>query len=437
MPNIQFTDIHNSTASNKVIIEKAKKVLLGNKKNGFTLPTNNKLYPAQWNWDSGFIALGYSYFNIKYAFDEISTLLKGQWKDGMIPHILFHDLNTNYYPNHTVWNCGNKIHSSGITQPPILAIMLKKILDKKTIENSEVFKIKSMIKKIKKYHEWLIKYRDPKKTGLVSILHPWESGYDNSPLWDYSMKEIKIEKNLKYKRGDNKVINPEYRPLDDDYDRYVTIKNHLRKNKYNPKSLYDKSMFNVVDVGFNSIFLKANKDLLKLLKKFNFEHKNIQKFILKSENQITKLYNKKKGVFTNYDLKNKKEISVPSITNYFILFADLKNQFINKKIIKNLKKHNKEKRYLFSSIKPNYNKFEEKRYWRGPVWINCNWIIYQGLKNKDKKFADKIKETTINLIRKSGFYEYYSCKTGKAFGASNFSWTASLFLDLLLDKQQS
>ena len=105
--------------------------------------------------------------------------------------------------------------------------------------------------------------------------------------------------------------------------------------------------------------------------------------------------------------------------------------------IKNLKKHNKEKRYLFSSIKPNYNKFEEKRYWRGPVWINCNWIIYQGLKNKDKKFADKIKETTINLIRKSGFYEYYSCKTGKAFGASNFSWTASLFLDLLLDKQQS
>ena len=224
--------------------------------------------------------------------------------------------------------------------------------------------------------------------------------------------------------------------MDDDYDRYVTIKNHLRKNKYNPKSLYDKSMFNVVDVGFNSIFLKANKDLLKLLKKFNFEHKNIQKFILKSENQITKLYNKKKGVFTNYDLKNKKEISVPSITNYFILFADLKNQFINKKIIKNLKKHNKEKRYLFSSIKPNYNKFEEKRYWRGPVWINCNWIIYQGLKNKDKKFADKIKETTINLIRKSGFYEYYSCKTGKAFGASNFSWTASLFLDLLLDKQQ-
>ena len=417
------------------LIEKAKNVLLGNKKKGFTLPTNNKLYPAQWKWDSGFIALGYSHFNLKFALDEITTLLKGQWKDGMIPHILFHDLNTNYYPNHSVWNCGNKIHSSGITQPPVLAIMLKKILDKNKIKDTEKIKIKSIIKKLKKYHEWLIKYRDPKNTGLVSILHPWESGYDNSPLWDYSMNEVKIEKNLKYKRGDNKVINPEYRPLDEDYDRYVTIKNHLRKNKYNPKKLYSKSMFNVVDVGFNSIFLKANKDLLELLKIYNLEHNKLQRFISKSENKIEKLYNEKKGVFTNYDVKNKKKIVVPSITNYFILFADLKNKSINKKIIKNLKNHSQNQKYLFSSIKPNYKKFEEQRYWRGPVWINCNWIIYQGLKNKDMKFANKIKEKTINLIKKSGFYEYYSFKTGKAFGASNFSWTASLFLDLILENK--
>ena len=417
------------------LIEKAKKILLGNKKKGYTLPTNNKLYPAQWKWDSGFISLGYSYFNLKYALDEILTLLKGQWKDGMIPHILFHDLNTDYYPNHSVWNCGDKIRSSGITQPPVLAIILKKILDKNKIKTSEKVKIKSIVKKLKKYHDWLIKYRDPKNTGLVSILHPWESGYDNSPLWDYSMNEVKVEKNLKYKRGDNKVINPDYRPLDTDYDRYVTIKNHLRKNKYNPKFLYNKSMFNVVDVGFNSIFLKANKDLLELLKIFNFEHKKLEKFIIKSENQIEKLYNEKKGVFTNYDIKNKKKIVVPSITNYFILFADLRNQTINKKIIKNLKNHNQKNKFIFSSIKPNYEKFEEKRYWRGPVWINCNWIIYQGLKNKDKKFANKIKEKTINLIKKNGFYEYYSFKTGEAFGANNFSWTASLFLDLTLEKK--
>tara|TARA_B100001057_G_scaffold386934_1_gene393968 strand:+ start:200 stop:418 length:219 start_codon:yes stop_codon:yes gene_type:complete len=55
------------------------------------------------------------------------------------------------------------------------------------------------------------------------------------------------------------------------------------------------------------------------------------------------------------------------------------------------------------SISSKHKSFEEKRYWRGPVWINCNWIIYQGLKNKDKKFAEIIRKKTINLVEKKNF----------------------------------
>ena len=57
----------------------------------------------------------------------------------------------------------------------------------------------------------------------------------------------------------------------------------------------------------NSIFLKANKDLIKLLKKFNLKHRDLQKYISYSEKQIVKLYNKKKNNFINLDLKNKKK----------------------------------------------------------------------------------------------------------------------------------
>ena len=417
----------------KVSIDKAKKTLLGNRRKGYTLPTNNKLYPAQWNWDSGFIALGYSYFNLNFAIKEISTLLDGQWKDGMVPHILFHNTRTNYYPNHTAWNCGNKIHSSGITQPPILATILKEILNKNKINKTQLLNIKKIIKKIKKFHEWLIKFRDPKKTGLVSILHPWESGYDNSPIWDEPMNNVKIEKNIKYKRADNKVVNPDYRPQDIDYDRYVTIKNNLRKIKYNPKKVYKSSFFNVVDVGFNSIFLKANKDLVTLLDTFGLYKNGIKKYIKLTEKNFLKLYDKKREVFFSKDIKNNKKIYIPSVTNYFVLFADLKNHQVNNKLIKNLRKHNSKEKYFFSSIKPNHKSFEEKRYWRGPVWINCNWFIYKGLKNKDKFFSDKIKNKTIKILEKKGFFEYYSCKNGKPMGARNFSWSAALYLDLKLN----
>ena len=411
------------------LINKAQKTLLGNRRKGYTLPTNNKLYPAQWNWDSAFIALGYSYFNLNYAIKEITTLLDGQWKDGMVPHILFHNPNTNYYPNYTAWNCGNKIRSSGITQPPILATILKLILDKNKISNKQTKEIKKIVKKIIRFHEWFIKFRDPNKTGLVSILHPWESGYDNSPIWDEPMAKVTIEKNLKYKRADNKLIKPDQRPLNIDYDRYVSIKNNLRKKKYNPKEIFKSSLFNVVDVGFNSLFLKANKDLIQISNKFNIETPKISNYVKVTEKNILKLYDKKKGIFFSKDIRNNKKIYIPSITNYFILFADLDNDFINNKLIKNLKNHNKNDKYFFSSIKPSHNSFEEKRYWRGPVWINCNWFIYQGLKNKDLKFSNYVKKKTIKLLEKSKFYEYFSCKNGQPMGAKNFSWSASLYLD--------
>ena len=411
------------------LINKAQKTLLGNRRKGYTLPTNNKLYPAQWNWDSAFIALGYSYFNLNYAIKEITTLLDGQWKDGMVPHILFHNPNTNYYPNYTAWNCGNKIRSSGITQPPILATILKLILDKNKISNKQTKEIKKIVKKIIRFHEWFIKFRDPNKTGLVSILHPWESGYDNSPIWDEPMAKVTIEKNLKYKRADNKLIKPDQRPLNIDYDRYVSIKNNLRKKKYNPKEIFKSSLFNVVDVGFNSLFLKANKDLIQISNKFNIETSKISNYVKVTEKNILKLYDKKKGIFFSKDIRNNKKIYIPSITNYFILFADLDNDFINNRLIKNLKNHNKNDKYFFSSIKPSHNSFEEKRYWRGPVWINCNWFIYQGLKNKDLKFSNYVKKKTIKLLEKSKFYEYFSCKNGQPMGAKNFSWSAALYLD--------
>ena len=165
-------------------------------------------------------------------------------------------------------------------------------------------------------------------------------------------------------------------------------------------------------MGFNSIFLKANKDLVSLLVTFGFNKTKIDNYIKLTEKNFLKLYDKKRKIFFSKDLKNNKKIYIPSITNYFVLFADLDNYKINKKLIQNLKKHNSKEKYFFSSIKPNHKSFEEKRYWRGPVWINCNWFIYKGLKNKDKFFSDKIKNKTIQILEKKGFFEYFSCKSG-------------------------
>ena len=413
----------------KETIKIAKEVLINNRRSGYTLPTNNELYPAQWNWDSAFIALGYSYFNMEYAIEELEKLISGQWEDGMIPHILFHDNDESYFPNHKTWDCGNKVPSSGITQPPIIATIIKKIVDQNKLDKSQMKRMEIIIKKLKKYLDWFYNYRDTNKIGLAAIIHPWESGLDNSPIWDGPLDKVKIEENLKYERRDLNVSRSSNRPLKKDYDGYITLLNQFKKNKYNPSKIVNDSMFNVIDIGFNSILIRATKDLVEVSKKFNLDFTDLKNKISKSEESLIKFYKDEDQSFFSYDFKNHNLIKVDAISNYFILFANLENQKINNKIIDKLKKYNSQKDYFFTTVNPKDKTFEETRYWRGPVWINSNWIVYQGLINKDKNFSSLIKNKTLELLENKKFYEYYNYKTGECLGANNFSWSAALYLD--------
>jgi glycogen debranching enzyme len=88
----------------------------------------------------------------------------------------------------------------------------------------------------------------------------------------------------------------------------------------------------------------------------------------------------------------------------------------------------------FKYIVPSYvgNQLALERYWRGPIWINTNWMLFIGLQNYGKfNLAEKIKKNSLKLIEKNGFYEYFNPKTGHGIGANNFSWTAALYLDFL------
>ena len=53
--------------------------------------------------------------------------------------------------------------------------------------------------------------------------------------------------------------------------------------------------------------------------------------------------------------------------------------------------------------------------------------------NKDNSFSKKIKRKTIQMIEANGFHEYYTRKNATPMGAKNFSWSAALYLDLVLN----
>ena len=70
------------------LYEEAKDVLKNNWNGNFTIPSSS-LYPHLWSWDSAFIAIGNSYYDTKKAIKELEFLFDAQWKNGMIPHIVF------------------------------------------------------------------------------------------------------------------------------------------------------------------------------------------------------------------------------------------------------------------------------------------------------------------------------------------------------------
>jgi len=191
------------------LTQQAYNILKLNDRGGYTVPTG-RLYPYQWNWDSAICSLGWYNFDKARAWNEIRMLLKGQWANGMLPHIIFHQESPDYFPNSEVWNvpeaCFQKgvehPQTSGISQPPVLATCVRKLWEAGNDSGIKSSEVKQICKKILNWHRWFWDSRDPENIGLVSILHPWESGMDNSPAWDKSLARVPSTQNSSYKRQD-------------------------------------------------------------------------------------------------------------------------------------------------------------------------------------------------------------------------------------------
>ncbi|OPX34346.1 hypothetical protein B1H10_03850 [candidate division KSB1 bacterium 4484_188] len=96
------------------LVERAQKVLQGNWLGHSTKPSPH-LYPHQWNWDSGFIAIGYARYHQKRAQQELSTLFQAQWINGMLPQIVFNrEALDGYSPEPDFWQCEPSAQFPGV-----------------------------------------------------------------------------------------------------------------------------------------------------------------------------------------------------------------------------------------------------------------------------------------------------------------------------------
>ncbi len=412
------------------MINKAKKILKDNSHETFTVP-NKDLYPFQWNWDSLLCALGISTYNLNRAILEIETLYDSQWTNGMLPHIIFHKNNNNYFPGPSEWSSNTRIPTSCITQPPIGGTILWTIYNNNK-KKMDFRRLKKLFYKTYNNLKWFEEYRDIDNQGLISIIHPWESGRDNSIEWDEPLNNISVSLLKKYSRKDLKQICDEERPSNDDYDKYITLLLFGENCYWDKNEMFFNSPFNVIDVGIQFMYIKSLKDMLKLSYLFddNYVTKDLNNMIIKYSKGVDLLWNRKLNCYTSYDYKEKKHIDEITHASFLCYYAGIFNKNYDQYIIRNYYNYIDNVKYLVPSCSINNNKFNNKKYWKGPIWAIINLFLLIGFNKIDEKIYKSIFINTKNLIEDNDFYEYFDPITGKGCGGKDFSWTASVYLIL-------
>jgi hypothetical protein len=414
------------------LADRAIAILRENDRGTYTVPTKG-LYPFQWNWDSCLTALGQRHFDEARAWTEIETLFAHQWPDGMVPHIVFHVWDDGYFPGPDVWSTGRPTATSGITQPAVAGFAIRRLWERAADRAAADARARALLPKVAAWHRWFFANRDPRGEGLVAILHPWESGRDNSIDWDEAFERVPTEGIAPYTRRDTQHANPAHRPTKAQYDRYLWLVEHFRGLRWDNAKLHDASPFQVVDPGFNGILLRACADLAALagaLDEPAIADEN-RAFAERGLAAMDGLWSDAHGQYLCRDRTTGKLIDSASSGGLLAAFAAIPPDRASA-ISGTIERLGREARFIVPSHDPADPRFEPARYWRGPVWLVVNYMIADGLRAAGQaEAADAITASSLALIRESGFAEYYDPMTGEPLGGGRFTWTAAMVLEFL------
>lgn len=402
------------------MIAAAQAVIRANDRGTYSVPSP-RLYPFQWNWDSPFTALGWATFDTDRAWTEIETLLSAQWPDGMVPQIVFHADDDGYYPNRAAWRTGRR--SSGISQPPVAASAVRELLDR----TGDDARARVLLPRLEAWHRWWHASRDPDGTGLVAILHPWESGRDNNPDWDAPLAAVTPRVDVSALRRDLGHVDAAMRPSHDEYNRYMTLVEDAAALGWQAQAVTRASAFRVCDVGVQSILLRAERDLSAMQARFGLPAAETQARVARLSAAMPRLWHD--GAFRSLDLRTARPSDAITSAGFLPLYAGAADAAQVAALAAQFARIAGLCRFVLPSTDPAHPRFDARRYWRGPVWAVVNRMVARGFAEAGHAaIAARIRADTQALIAGAGFMEYFDPLTGQGLGGPDFSWTAAVFL---------
>ncbi len=344
-------------------------------------------YVAVWNWDSYFHAIALRHTAPALAREQIRILLDNQLPSGQIPDVV-HDhgvlAETTDLPKsdhvrlaqHVGTATGTRPDTRPVpvTKPPLTAWAVWKV---HTADPDLEF-LREVYPKLVASQRWWLRESDPDGDGLAEYLHPYSSGLDDSPIWDYGPRAEPPDLNSYLAHqcdvlGDiAEVLGLDGSPWRDEAARHTALMVAKR---------WDGERFGTLADGV-TVPVRTPLELMPL-------------FTGRLPAQIARQLAD--------DLLSDSfwgERPVPTVA-----FDD--------------------------------PAFDPESMWRGPVWLNINYLLIDGLRRSGfVAEAAELRNRTLAMVRDGGgLYEYWNPLTGQRAGraTSGFSWSAALFLDLAFE----
>lgn len=137
---------------------------------GFCVP-HAGTYPFQWLWDSCFHAVVWAELGDERAMVELGSALANASPRGFVPHLTYWS-----DPDHHASFWGRP-RTSSLTQPPMyghaVAVCAARGLD-----------VDRLVEPAEAGLRFLLQHRARTADRLVAVVHPWETGCDDSLRWD-------------------------------------------------------------------------------------------------------------------------------------------------------------------------------------------------------------------------------------------------------------
>ena len=265
-----------------------------------------------------------------------------------------------------------------VTKPPLIAWAAYKLYE---YDGDREF-LDEVYEPIVRWNNWWFQQNDIDGNGLCEYQHPFSSGLDDSPLWDEGM--------------------PVEAP---DLNTYLYLQ--------------QESLAKIAHVIGNEEEAKVWRTRAEAI----------------ARRLLDQSWDVESGFF--WARRNGSRVNVRTPFNLFPLITGQMPPEISDRLVAHLTDERQFwSRYPVPSVAMDDPKYNPVKMWRGPTWVNVNYLLIEGLQRSGYvDLARELRRRTLDLINsRDDIYEYYDPVSGEnpPSAASMFGWSSAVFIDLAI-----